>query len=408
VLTARAIVTFLPSSFSFFRKRALWIAALTSAAILAGCGARSGLYAGQADAGPDAVDAGDDVAPGADACGGEHLGTVARTPLGANNRLGGVFAKILDPDDDLLLVLAIPNPGAGTPADMTAIALATGDVTRLTIAGDSRVNVGTAASAVWDGANHRAVVLGGPWEDAQGLPTQTKQVYAIRVEGTQAVLSLLPDFPGGPTAPTDLALAIDPARSRLVAVADKEGVASDTKTYALDLSPGRESWSLLDDDNQSAVQNVVFGALTYDPAARRVIGRGATLFDSKAPTTHSLWALSLDAPSGWTRLTGTIPPPVEDAFGPVAWAPVASEGEACGFLFATTGSFCVYDVWRLDVVASSFVISPVGVAVQPQERYGRGFGVLDPRRMNFVFAGGSDCEMAEFETTTTDFLPVLR
>jgi len=344
-----------------------------------------------------------------DACSSARLGAVTRTALAPAAPFGGVFGAVVDPDDDLLLVLAIPAPGDGTPAAISAADLGTRQARNLTIGGDSRVDLGepSTASITWDPINHRAIVLGGADDEEPNAPPDTSQVYSIRVQGTEAILSLLPDFPDGPTNAGNLAAVIDSSHARLLAVAAKLGTPGATATYALDLS-GTDSWSLLDTDDQAALQSLEIVGLTYDPGGQRVLGIATSLYSSDAPPTSSLWALSLDSPSGWTPLSGSFPPPISTWISWPGAPDFVWDDTACGFVASVSSATCLYDVWRMNVGAADFTFEPLGVAIQPDIRYGRGTGLLDAKRQNVVFFGGDDCQYNQsFPATSIDFVPLL-
>ena len=148
--------------------------------------------------------------------------------------------------------------------------------------------------------------------------------------------------------------------------------------------------------------------LTYDPNAGRVLGVATTLYSPNTTPTSSLWALPIDSPSRWTQLSGSFPPPVA---GWVTWPSAPGfvwDDAACGFVVSVSSATCLYEVWRMDVGALDFTFAPLGVAIQPNIRYGRGSGVLDARRQNVVFLGGNDCEYdQDFPATSIDFVPLL-
>ena len=388
----------------------LSIALLAPPALIAGCGARSALdalvNAGDDDAGAlgtaSVIDAADE------ACGETHLGEVARVPVANHGVVGEVLGQVLDPDQDALVVLAFTDLGGG-PTSLTAVDLATGALTPLANGGDGRVVLGTSASPVWDPKNHRVVVLGGS-NDLEGTGgVDTSQVYAFRVQGAQAILSLLPDFPGSTTTDVPLPAVVDPASERLYVVQDKASTPGPVKTYALDLTEGHEAWSLVSSDAQSSLANVQMAALVLDAPNRRLLGLGGTFLSTTAPVSSGLWVLSLDHPSGWTALAGNVPPSVaEYTLGLARGLTLTPGADGCGYVTAFTDDACLYEAWRVDVGTGTFAMTSLGVAIQPPQRASRGPSLLDDKRQNFVFAGGAECIDTSTLSDSTDFVPLVR
>lgn len=356
-----------------------------------GC-ARTGLDVGTkpADAGPTACEAGTLT-----------VGSPVRKAAAAQAPLGG---SVLDPDDDLLIVIGGLSSSGVAAQSISAVRLGTAEAITLARTGDSRVDLGPALRAVWDPTSHRVLALGGSlWNQVPNPPDDTKQVFALSVSGQSADLALLPEFPDGETADVPLAAAVDPAGARLLAMPEKGSVAGPTKTWAMSTSPGGETWSLLDTDDDPAILSVQFSSLSYDPQRRRMIALGTT-FDTNVA---SLWALSLDAPAGWSQLAGTLPPGLAHyAFILSTGFPLVWDDAACGFLAAVTDGYCGYQVWKLDLGDDAFTASPVGTAAQSLTRYSRGAGWLDLARGNFVFPSGFDCEEHDYVAGSVEFLPV--
>jgi len=337
-----------------------------------------------------------DAGAGPDACTSVKVGGVARTPA---IQQATFSSGAIDPDDDLLLVVGGLSGDGVWAESISAVRLGTGESFPLTRAGDSSVTLGPSTRVTWDSTYHRAIVLGG----GRGLidpNADDKQVFAMRLEGTSALLSRLPDFPGGTTSDVPLASAIDPVMSRLIVIPEKGSQAGPVETWALSLAPGGEQWSLLGSDAQPALQSVQMTSVSYDGARHRILGLGA----------GAMWSLSLDATSaGWTNIPGALPPVLTQyASGPLSSGLVlAWDGDACAFTAAVTDGSCNYEVWRLDV-GDTFTATPLGIAAQPTTRYGRGAGAFDARRRNFVFGSAFDCELGhDYVAASTDFLPVL-
>jgi hypothetical protein len=364
---------------------------------------RTGLFVGvggssgvRSDAGPG------DAAPPtcADDAG---VGKLART---SGPQQSAANAAVIDPNDDVLVVLGGTSSSGVYAKAISTVSLATGETQTLSRSGDSRVDLGPNGRALWDAVHDRGIVLGlglSPWES--NPPRDDKrQVFAVRLQGNSAHLALLPDFPEGQTSDIALAAAIDPVTDRLYAIPGKGSVPGPVHTWALRLAPGQESWSMFDNDSQAALQKVQLLSLSLDPVGRRLLAVGSEIYPGKQ---RSLWALSLDAPSGWTRIPGTFPPDLSSSAHtlgggfPLSWDP-----EQCAFITAVTGNACLYDVWRLDI-GSAFVATPLGVAVQPAVRYGRGAAAFDAHRRNFVFAGGYDCNQHDYPSHSTDFVALV-
>ena len=381
----------------------LLLGALAPAFALAACGSRTGLQFGIADS-----DAGTSIAAAidaGDACGATHLGAVARTPTPPATSLGTVVGQAIDLDHDALVILVLADDST---VQWASVDLATGSVTPLTTGGDSNVIVGACASAAWDGANHRIVVLGGE-SPVNGNPVDPSQVYALRVQGTVAQLSLLPDFPGSTT--TDLAIpaVVDPARGALYAVQDKGSTAGPVTTYALDLTEGAESWSMVSNDAQPALASVQMATLMLDAPNARIIGLGATFLETMTPGAPEVWALPLAQSGAWTELKGDMPFSVGEYLADLSRGLVfAPDDEGCGYVTAFSDDGCLYEAWRMELGGASFTMSSLGVAVQPNQRAARGPSLLDTRRQNFVFAAGFECENSSIDSDSTDFVPLLR
>ncbi len=265
---------------------------------------RTGLFVGvggssgvRSDAGPG------DAAPPtcADDAG---VGKLART---SGPQQSAANAAVIDPNDDVLVVLGGTSSSGVYAKAISTVSLATGETQTLSRSGDSRVDLGPNGRALWDAVHDRGIVLGlglSPWES--NPPRDDKrQVFAVRLQGNSAHLALLPDFPEGQTSDIALAAAIDPVTDRLYAIPGKGSVPGPVHTWALRLAPGQESWSMFDNDSQAALQKVQLLSLSLDPVGRRLLAVGSEIYPGKQ---RSLWALSLDAPSGWTRIPGTFPP----------------------------------------------------------------------------------------------------
>jgi hypothetical protein len=321
-----------------------------------------------------------------------HAGAIARAPASPQITRG----TVVDPDDDLLLVAGGLSADGVWAMDMSAISLATGASTPLTLTGDTQISLGPNEVAAWDAANHRAIVLGGGFFEIPS--SDASQVFAVRVSGSAAQISKLPDFPGGTTGDLPLAATYDPVAGRLLAIPESANNTHGVQTYALDLTEGSERWLLLNTDPQPALTNFEFYTAGYDPGRRRMLAVGYD-FPSGPP---SMWALSLDAPSGWTAVPGAIPPEVAATFFPIVWDPLM-----CAFLTAVAGPTCLYEAWKIDV-GESFTFSSLGIATQPTPRFARVAAGFDAARHNFVFGSAFDCfGDHEAPASSTDFFSVI-
>jgi len=306
----------------------------------------------------DADAAGEDgAAPACSSTATSAVGAPTRFASAAQIPYGGA---VLDPDDDLLLVVGGLSSSGEAAQAVSAVRLGTGESLPLARAGDARVDLGPSLRAVWDPTSHRVLALGGSlWNVVPNPPDDTSQVFALTVSGSSAELALLPNFPDGETADVPLA--------------------------------------------QPALAGVQFVSLTYDATRRRMIALGTDFSSDDA----SVWALSLDAPSGWTKLDGTLPLALYDYSSILSVGfSLAWDDALCGFVTAVTDGYCVYQAWRLDFGDATFTATALGVADQPMIRYGRGDARFDAARGNFVFPSGFDCEEHDFPAASVDFLPL--
>lgn len=324
---------------------------------------------------------------------GANVGTTAR-----KSTLQQIGPSVIDPDDDWLLIVG-GQGGTDEPAkSIAAVRLSTGEPVAIARGGDANVALGLGGRVVWDAANHRAIVLGNAlsfWDPS--APPDLSQVFSIKMQGTTAMLTALPKFPDGETGDIPLAAAIDTHAQRLLVLPEKGGAVGPIKTWSLDLSS--DSWSLLSTDSQDALSNLQFVSATYDAPSNRLlaVGQGGVM-----------WALPLDAPNAWTQIQGTFPAALVGYTNVLGGgASLAWDDDLCAYVVAFTDGYCVYQVWRADVGATTFTMTALGGAPQPQPRYGRGMGAFDTHRKNFVFGGAFDCEYEhDYIADSTDFLPV--
>ena len=255
--------------------------------------------------------------------------------------------------------------------------------------------------ALWDVAHHRAIVLGGG--NFQEPQSDLAQVFAIEVQGASAQLTKLPDFPPGTTGDLALAAIYDPVAGRILAIPESASDPAAVRTYALDLAPGSERWSVLDTDPQPALQQMEFYSAGYDPAQRRMLAVGVVFPSSSdgGREVPGLWALSLDAPAGWKAIPGTMPPSLAATSFPFFW-----DTDTCSFMTAIVGDVCLYELWRLDI-RDTLVVSSLGIVTQPTPRFERQAAGFDVRRRNVVFGSAFDC-LGDHEApaSSTDFLSV--
>ncbi len=325
---------------------------------------------------------------------GVTVGTPARTATAQQTG-----AAVLDPDDDLLLVFG-GLVGSGVAAkSISGVRLGTGEPVTFTRSGDSSVALGPGGRAIWDGVNHRVIVVGCSLSFFDpSAPPDLSQVFYAKVAGTSVELHALPKFPDGETGDIALPAAIDPIARRMLVMPEKaSNETAPLKTWALDL--GSDSWSVFDEDDSADVQDVHVTSLTVDAPTRRLVGIGG----------EGMWALSLDAPSKWTKVDGTFPPIVAGYASILGGGPsLAWDDDLCTYVMAFTDDTCLYQAWRLDLGASTFSMTSLGLATQPTQRYSRGMGAFDAHRRNFVFSGGFDCDQHDYVAGSTDFLPVNR
>lgn len=350
-------------------------------------------------AGPDgAVADGGDAAPSCESDAG--IGPVKRFPA-----IGQVASSVIDPFDDVYLVIGGMNGDMNLAQSIPSIDLGTGASQALPMSGDT-VSLGAILRPVWEPAHDRTIVLGGGvyGYDSMDMVNDTAQVFAVTLVNGGATTALLPNFPEGTTNDIPLPVAAD-GSGRVFAIADKGSQAGPIDTWVLDATPGRESWSLFDADKSAAVANIELVGMTYDAAGRRLIGLGNPIEQFDQP---SMWALSLDAPSGWVGIAGTVPASLFGYLGVLGGGlPLTWDETLCAFVVGALSTSCEYQFWRFDI-GSSFTAAPLGVAAQPAVRYGRGVAGYDARRHNFVFGSAFDCDYEQdYIALSTDFVPVL-
>jgi hypothetical protein len=353
-----------PQNWTSLRRVVLMVVVLACA----GCGARSGLVSLSTDAGRDASLP--TCTPGPP----PTLTGVTRAVVQPHISSG----EVIDPDDDLLLVIGGLSASGVFAEWIDAVALSTGVVTRLTVVGDAAL--GPDSRAVWDTANHRAVVVGGVIETSI-KHTNPKQVFAIEVRSGQAHVSLLPDFPGKRTG--IMGIAYDPAAPRLLVADYALSGESQASTYALDLTKGKERWSVLAPQPSEMV--VIAGTMSgaYDRLRRRmIVVTGVT----KPPALHRVWALALDPLGSWTPLAG-LPDDLAAVNFPLLW-----DERACAFVAVVSASgTCAYHGWRL-VPGDTIVATPLGVLPQTSPRSARYAAGYDTVRQRVVFGAGFSCD----------------
>ncbi len=372
--------------------------ALLALALFSAACSRTGLEVDSLTSPDGAVANGGDAAA---ACATDAgVGLVKRLPA-----VGQVGSSVIDPFDDVYLVLGGLDGAMNYAQSISSIDLGTGTSQTLAISG-AAPSLGFTLRPVWEPAHARTIVLGGGvyGYDSMDMVDDTKQVFAVTLVNGGATTALLPNFPEGTTNDIPLPAAAD-GSGRVFAIADKGSQAGSTDTWVLDATPGRESWSLFDSDKSAAVAGFELVSMTYDAAGRRLLGVGNPIEQFDKP---AMWALSLDAPSGWVAVPGSFPASLYGYLGVLGRGlPLTWDDTLCAFVVGAMSESCEYQFWRFDI-ASSFTATPLGVAAQPPVRYGRGAAGYDARRQNFVFGSAYDCDYEQdYIALSTDFVPVL-
>lgn len=328
------------------------------------------------------------------------IGLVKRLPA-----VGQVGSSVIDPFDDVYLVIGGLNEDMNYAQSISDVDLGTGQSQTLPLTGDA-VSVGVILRPVWEPAYARTIVLGGGvyGYDSMDMVNDSAQVFAVTIENGGATTTLLPDFPEGATNDISLPAAAD-GSGRLFAIADKGSQTGPVDTWVLDATPGHESWSLFYADPSAAVAGLELVTMTYDAIGRRLIGLGDPIGQYDQP---SMWALSVDAPSGWVAIPGTVPASLYGYLGVLGGgAPLTWDQTLCAFVVGAMSESCEYQFWRFDI-GDSFTATALGVAAQPPIRYGRGVAGYDVHRRNFVFGSAFDCDYEQdYIALSTDFVPVL-
>jgi hypothetical protein len=328
------------------------------------------------------------------------IGLVKRLPA-----VGQAASGVIDPFDDVDLVIGGLNEDMNWAQSISSIDLGTGNSQALPVSGAS-VSIGAILRPVWEPAHARTIVLGGGvyGYDSMDMNDDSKQVFAVTLVNGGASTSLLPSFPEGTTNDIPLPAAAD-GSGRIFAIADKGSQTGPIDTWVLDATPGHESWSLFFADAGAPIASIELVSLTYDAAGRRLIGLGNPIEQYDQP---SMWALSLDAPSGWVAIAGTVPASLYGYLGVLGGGlPLTWDDTLCAFVVGAMSESCEYQFWRFDI-GGSFTATALGVAAQPAIRYGRGVAGYDARRRNFVFGSAYDCDYEQdYIALSTDFVPVL-
>lgn len=320
--------------------------------------------------------------------------------------LGQAGYGVIDPVDDVYLEVGGLDAEQNYAASVTSIGLADGASHLVSLSG-AAVSLGPVLRPVWEPTYARTIVLGGGIYgfDSQMTVDDSHQVFALTLSGTAGTVALLPNFPEGQTNDIPLPAIADPVSARLYAVADKGSTPGPIQTYALGVTPGRESWSLFFSDASADVTNIEIVGLFLDPVGHRLIGTATTLGDNGLAT---LWALSIDSPSGWTQIQGTFPASLAGYTAILGGGALLTYDDTlCSFVVGATTDSCEYQFWGFDI-GTSFTATALGVTAQPPTRYGRGLAGYDVRRKNFVFGQAYDCDYEQdYLALSTDFVPVI-
>ena len=310
-----------------------------------------------------------------------------------------VTAAVIDPVHDVLLMPGGLSASGVWDQSIAAVSLADGSMQVLVTTGDSSVTLGPSSSAVWDAANGRDIVLGGGL--FQPNDVNPAQVYALDLVDGAARLTRLPDFPEGPTDDVPLPVIYDPVGARVVVVAETPDLMGEVHTYALDTTPGNEGWSLLS-SAQTGLSFTFYASAAYDPVKRRMIWIGG---GTSQGTPNRAFALSLDAPSAWIEIPGTLPPLLDRNLFPLFWDP-----GSCSFLAAVASpeQGCAYALWDVSV-DSALSATSRGMVTQPMPRAARTASGLDATRGRVIFGSGFDCsETGVSPATSIDLVSLVR
>lgn len=229
---------------------------------------------------------------------------------------------------------------------------------------------------------------------------------------------------GGPLLPRrDAALAVDPARDRLLLFGGANGNQTTNELWQRSLAGGT-AWSRVTIGGTLPRQRSS-AAMVYDPDGDRLLVFGG--YDNGAGTNgflSDLWALSLGGTPAWTRLLPAGPAPAGRADAFLAFDPVRH----CAYLFC--GRYSSYyggdplranEVWRLtfspalswerlaagddipysvtDVTGAGFYDAAQGALVRAAYFYDYGTYPADARTKVMLFHPGADTSWSELACT---------
>jgi hypothetical protein len=181
----------------------------------------------------------------------------------------------------------------------------------------------------------------------------------------------------------------DPVRHRMILVPDQIGGSDPPDLWTLDTrAPDR--WVVLHTYGASPPWRKGRAAV-YDPGRDRLLLYGGTDFSSPDSSDHDVWALSLDGPPTWSRLSAPGPAPL-DRYSPSLVYDAARDRLLLfggGHFVNGQGTRPLADVWTFALSGAPDWTSLVPTTTGPTGRLSAA-AIYDPVRDRLVIHGGRD------------------
>jgi len=280
---------------------------------------------------------------------------------------------VYDPATNRVIVLGGMVAGHARTTEMYAVDLETHRVQVLARTGESGP-IPLFAQPVWDAPRHRAIVIGGVQ-----IGRASAETLAIVIDGNQATVSRLEDYPAGPVQ--QVAAAIDAPRARIIATGGAGIEGRTSATFALVLATGR--WQRILEPTQGPPA-VTLRTMAYDPTTHRMVLTGGTVDDSLS------YALPLEPLGAWQRLDVPL------RLLPRTPRVLAWDDRVCGFLLVSSGGTatrCVHPTRFFRTDAPDDVTSLADIDVSALGRFSSAT-LYDPVRERLIFVGGDECTTA--------------
>lgn len=304
---------------------------------------------------------------------------------------------VLDPNNRRALIIGGLSSSGVYANRISVLDIDTLEHRELNVTGDS-VKLPALTVPVWDAENSRAIVLGGTV-----VVTDLAQVFAVSIQGENAVVQRLPDYPPGPVH--RVAAAYDPVGKRLITTAsidfDDATQLAYRATFALDLTPGNEGWSELlpGEVGPPQVQLGETREMIYDPSRDLMILAGS----GEKANPGRVWVLDLQNPTQWQGLSGALPQ--QSLFTPsFVW-----DEPSCSMLYLTrSDTFCRADMWHVKTPKAALEATSLGTAAFGPGGPAYGSLLRDAERDRLLIFGGTQCDGAQNFSNTVEIIGMQR